>query len=89
MCKKLTLFKSLAAIFFFDKSQKKMAAREADGGYRPCDPIRNAEYGKQKTEFVKIRFFVNLTILLAKKAGDSSVGLRLPQNDGGLFLLFR
>jgi len=35
-----------------------------------------------KTEFVKIRFFVNFTILLAYKAGDSSVGFRLHQNDG-------
>ncbi len=31
---------------------------------------------------MKICFFVNLKILLAQKAGDSSVGLR-HQNDGG------
>jgi len=39
-----------------------------DGGNRK----RSAENGKQKTEFVKICFFVNFTILLAQKAGDSS-----------------
>jgi len=43
---KLTLFKSPAAVFFFDKSQKKTAAGQRDGGYAPATPfgVRSAEF---------------------------------------------
>ncbi len=46
--KKLTLFYSPAAVFFFDKSQKKTAAGQAGGGYAPATP--NLENGMRKTE---------------------------------------
>jgi len=36
---KLKLFCSPAAVFFFDKSQKKTAAGRADGGFAPATPF--------------------------------------------------
>jgi len=59
-CKKLTLFICLAAVFLFDKSQRKTAARQAGGGAAPATPFWKTECGKQKTESLKICFFVNL-----------------------------
>jgi len=59
--KKLTLFYSPATVFLVDKSQRKTVAGRADGGYAPATPFLKTECRKQKTEFVKICFFVNLT----------------------------
>jgi len=51
---------------------QRQAWRRLETGASPLRP--RSENGKRKTEFVKIRFFANFTILLAQKAGDSSVG---------------
>jgi len=50
VCKKLTLFICPAAVFFFDKSQKKTAAGRWAGAFAPATPFLKTECGKRKTE---------------------------------------
>jgi len=68
VCKKLTLFVCPAAVFLFDKSQRKTAAGRRAGAFAPATPfgVRIAENGKRNFANLLFREFKE-TFLLCKK----------------------